>query len=207
MKEFFDFLAGLLPPYPQIFEVSAFSGAVILAGGGLAGSLKRHVGWKTGYTRKVLHFIIFFSAAALHLWGGMPAVNVLGVGMGVFVLLAVKAGSGNFFFEAMARRNFLYLINPFIVFTGWERTAFARKCRPYSLKRLRREKSQVLIPKKETESRYSVRRPILISLGFFQKAFFSPRSKVRPWSEMVYPKLAEWSEEGTPVCMEDSISA
>ncbi len=91
----------------------------ILGSGLLAGSLKRYAGWKTGYTRKVLHFIIFFTAVGLHLWGGMPAVNVLGVGMGIFVLLSIKAGEGNFFFEGMARemdspRRSYFVIVPYL---------------------------------------------------------------------------------------------
>jgi len=49
----------------------------------------------------------------------MPAVNVLGIGMGVFVLLSVRAGEGNFFFEAMARekdspRRGYFIVVPYI---------------------------------------------------------------------------------------------
>ncbi|MFB0565929.1 MAG: hypothetical protein ACETWK_09665 [Candidatus Aminicenantaceae bacterium] len=35
----------------------------------------------------------------------MPAVNVLGIGMGIYVLFSVGAGEGNFFYEAMAREK------------------------------------------------------------------------------------------------------
>jgi len=101
----FNLIHRLIPPYPQILGIVAVSAFVILAAGGLAGALKRHARWRTGYTRKLLHFFIFFAAAGFHLWGGMPAVNVLGVGMGIFVLFSVIAGDGNFFFEAMAREN------------------------------------------------------------------------------------------------------
>ena len=119
MRDLSEFLLRLFPPFPQILGVLSVSAFVILAGGGLAGSLKRHANWPTGYTRKLFHFFIFFSAAGLHLWGGMPAVNVLGVGMGVFVLWAVKAGDGNFFFEAMARekdfpRRGYFVIIPYV---------------------------------------------------------------------------------------------
>ncbi len=96
---------NILPRFPQAIYFALTSGAAILASGLLAGSLKRHAGWKTGYTRKTLHFLIFFTAVGLHIWGGMPAVNFLGLGMGIFVLLSVKAGDGNFFFEAMAREK------------------------------------------------------------------------------------------------------
>lgn len=96
---------NILPRFPQAVYFALISGAAILASGFLAGSLKRYAGWKTGYTRKTLHFLIFFTAVGLHFWGGMPAVNTLGLGMGIFVLLSVKAGEGNFFFEAMAREK------------------------------------------------------------------------------------------------------
>lgn len=100
-----EVLGRLIPPYPQILYVSLVSAIVILGSGSLAGALKRYAGWKTGYTRKILHFLIFFSAAGLHIWKGMPAVNILGAGMGIFVFLSIRGGEGNFFFEAMAREK------------------------------------------------------------------------------------------------------
>ena len=100
-----DLILGLIPPYPQILYFVLVSVVAILISGILAGALKRYAGWKTGYTRKTLHFLIFFTAVGLHIWGGMPAVNILGLGMGIFVLYSVKAGDGNFFFESMAREK------------------------------------------------------------------------------------------------------
>jgi len=94
-----------IPPFPQILSYSFISLAAILVSGLISGALKRYAHWKTGYTRKVLHFLIFFTAVGLHIRGGMPAVNVLGLGMGIYVLLSVWAGKGNFFYEAMAREK------------------------------------------------------------------------------------------------------
>lgn len=96
---------GFIPPYPQVLYFVLVSAVAIFISGILAGALKRYLEWKTGYTRKTLHFLIFFTAVGLHIWGGMPAVNILGVGMGIFVLFSVKAGNGNFFFESMAREK------------------------------------------------------------------------------------------------------
>ena len=95
----------IFPPFPQIVYFVLVSGIAIVVSGVLAGALKRYAGWKTGYTRKTLHFLIFFTAVGLHIWGGMPAVNILGVGMGIFVFFSVRAGDGNFFFESMAREK------------------------------------------------------------------------------------------------------
>jgi phytol kinase len=109
----------IFPRFPQAIYFALISGAAILASGILAGSLKRYASWKTGYTRKTLHFLIFFAAVGFHSWGGMPAVNILGLGMGIFVLLSVRAGDGNFFFEAMARekdspRRGYFIIVPYL---------------------------------------------------------------------------------------------
>lgn len=119
MRELFDYFLQFIPPFPQILLFSLVSAAAILGGGFLCGALKRFAGWKTGYTRKTLHFLIFVSAVGLHIWGGMPAVNVLGVGMGIFVFLSVRAGDGNIFFEAMARekdspRRGYFIVMPYL---------------------------------------------------------------------------------------------
>ena len=119
MKDLLDYFLQFIPPFPQILIYTSFSAAAILVSGFLCGALKRYAGWKTGYTRKMLHFLIFFTAVGLHIWGGMPAVNMLGIGMGIFVLLSVKAGEGNFFFEAMARekdfpRRGYFIIIPYL---------------------------------------------------------------------------------------------
>jgi phytol kinase len=105
MKAIFSFIQQFVPPFPQIFIYSLISAAAILASGFICGALKRHFQWQTGYTRKLLHFIIFFTAVGLHIWGGMPAVNMLGIGMGIFVLGSIWAGKGNLFYEAMAREK------------------------------------------------------------------------------------------------------
>ncbi|HUU39075.1 MAG TPA: hypothetical protein VMW46_12840 [Candidatus Desulfaltia sp.] len=110
---------NLIPPFPDILIAGVISAAAILGSGLLSGFLKRRAGWPTGYTRKLFHFLIFFTAVGLHLWGGMPAVNILGAGMGIYVLLIVRAGEGNRFFEALARekdspRRGYFIILPYL---------------------------------------------------------------------------------------------
>jgi phytol kinase len=100
-----DLILGFIPPFPQLVYFCFVSTVAIVVSGVLAGALKKYARWKTGYTRKTLHFLIFFTAVGLHIWGGMPAVNILGLGMGIFVLYSVLAGDGNFFFESMAREK------------------------------------------------------------------------------------------------------
>jgi phytol kinase len=105
MKNPVGWLLRLMPPFPAVLVAAAVSAAAILGSGILSGTLKRRAGWPTGYTRKLFHFLIFFTAVGLQLWGGMAAVNILGVGMGIYVILVVQAGDGNFFFEALAREK------------------------------------------------------------------------------------------------------
>ena len=136
MKELTGFLWRYLPPFPEILISVAVSAAAILGSGTLSGALKRRAGWPTGYTRKLFHFLIFFTAVGLHLWGGMPAVNILGVGMGIYVILIVRAGDRNFFFEALARekdspRRGYFIVLPYLttalggLLSNWLFGAFA----------------------------------------------------------------------------------
>jgi phytol kinase len=105
MNELIGFVLRLIPAFPEALIAVVVSAGAILASGLLSGALKRRAGWPTGYTRKLFHFLIFFTAVGLHLWRGMPAVNILGLGMGIYVALIVSAGDGNFFFEALAREK------------------------------------------------------------------------------------------------------
>jgi phytol kinase len=119
MEALIQLFLHLIPPFPDILTAGAVAAAAILGSGLLSGVLKRRAGWPTGYTRKLSHFLIFFTAVGLHLWGGMPAVNILGAGMGVYVLLIARAGEGNVFFEALARerdfpRRGYFIILPYL---------------------------------------------------------------------------------------------
>lgn len=119
MKYLINYFLEFIPPYPEILIYSLVVAVSILGSGFLCGSLKRYAQWQTGYTRKLLHFLIFFTAVGLHIWGGMPAVNILGIGMGIFVLYSILVGDGNLFYEAMARekdipRRSYFIIAPYL---------------------------------------------------------------------------------------------
>lgn len=84
----------------------------------LAGYLKREKGFKTGYTRKVFHFLIFFTAAFLQAFKGTPAVCLFGAMASLVIFYAVWRGPGNLLYEAMAREKdephgSLYIIIPY----------------------------------------------------------------------------------------------
>jgi phytol kinase len=71
----------------------------------LAGCLKRNLGVRTGYTRKVFHFLIFATVSALQAWRGTPAVCLFGGTCLLVVLYAVGRGDGHLLYEAMAREK------------------------------------------------------------------------------------------------------
>ncbi len=72
---------------------------------GVAGWLKRRCGWRTGYTRKLFHFITFGSAAAVRAEDGQLGLYAFGAGVSVIIGIALLAGDGNLFYEAMAREK------------------------------------------------------------------------------------------------------
>jgi len=68
----------------------------------LAGWLQRR-GARTGYTRKVFHFLIFTTVAVLQWRLGTPAVCLFGAACTVAVFTAVWLGPGSLLYEAIAR--------------------------------------------------------------------------------------------------------
>lgn len=71
----------------------------------LAGWLKREFRLRTGYTRKVFHFAIFFTVAALQVSAGSRAVCLFGAMTSIVIAYAVVRGEGNLHYEAIAREN------------------------------------------------------------------------------------------------------
>ena len=88
-----------------------------------AGTLKRN-GMRTGYTRKVFHFLIFGIVAALEWRLGTPAVCLFGGMCTLVIFFAVWRGSGNLLYEALARekdephRSFFILVPYFATLAG-----------------------------------------------------------------------------------------
>lgn len=71
----------------------------------LAGWLKRHYALRTGYTRKVFHFAIFFTVAALQAALGLRAVCLFGAMTTAVIAYALLRGEGNIHYEAIAREK------------------------------------------------------------------------------------------------------
>ena len=70
-----------------------------------AGALKRNLGFKTGYTRKIFHVLIFSSAVVLQICFGLSLVFVFGLATSMVIAYALVRGPGNILYEAIAREN------------------------------------------------------------------------------------------------------
>ena len=71
----------------------------------LAGTLKQKHGFKTGYTRKVFHFLIFISAAVIQFGVGLRLLCLFGAATSIVILYAVVRGDGHLLYEAIAREK------------------------------------------------------------------------------------------------------
>lgn len=119
MEQLIHFFAANTPTVGQATRWGPPALAWSLLALSLAGWLKRCRNWPTGYTRKVFHFLIFGSVAAIHATGGTQAVCLLGAVTSVTVFFAVWLGRGHLLYEAMAREKdephrTLYILTPWL---------------------------------------------------------------------------------------------
>jgi len=70
-----------------------------------AGYLKTRAGFKTGYTRKVFHVLIFLSAATVQAFSGFAGVCLFGTMVTLVVGYAILRGPGCPLFEAIGREK------------------------------------------------------------------------------------------------------
>jgi phytol kinase len=111
----------LLANFPSPVEWAGFGPpSLLLAWAYLraAGWLKRDRGWRTGYTRKVFHFLVFTTAAAVQAGLGFSVLAVFGAATSLVIAWAVLCGEGHVLYEAMAResdapRRTLFIVTPY----------------------------------------------------------------------------------------------
>lgn len=70
-----------------------------------SGYLKQSRGYKTGYTRKTFHFLIFASVVIIQMVWDTSAVCLFGGACTLVIFYAVRKGSGNLLYEAIAREK------------------------------------------------------------------------------------------------------
>lgn len=114
-----EFLQRNWPSWWQIFTIGGpFIGyaAVLLFS---FGWLKRELGVRTAYTRKLFHFSIFLSAALVQFLGGSVWLCLFGGATSLVILIALLLGEGNVMYEAMARESdapfrTYYIVMPYL---------------------------------------------------------------------------------------------
>jgi phytol kinase len=67
--------------------------------------LKKNRGLKTGYTRKIFHFLIFTSAAVVQAVWGIRTLCLFGGATSAVIFYAILRGDGHLLYEAMAREK------------------------------------------------------------------------------------------------------
>lgn len=105
MDRYVQFLAE---NFPTPLEILLWEPIWLFWAGGclwLAGILKRDRHLKTGYTRKIFHFLIFTSVTAIQAVWDIRMVCLFGAATSLVILYAVVRGSGNLLYEALAREK------------------------------------------------------------------------------------------------------
>jgi phytol kinase len=104
MNAVYGFLAANIPSWKLLLAAGPVALGWSLSCLWFAGRCKR-AGMRTGYTRKIFHFLIFSSVAMLQWRFGSQAVCLFGSMCSLVVFYAVWRGPGNMLYEAMAREN------------------------------------------------------------------------------------------------------
>ena len=114
----FAFVTANMPSWPALLAGGPVGLAWSFAALWYAGWLQRR-GARTGYTRKVFHFLIFSTVAGLEWLLGTPAVCLFGAACTVAVFTAVSIGPGSLLYEAIARpkdapHRTLFVVVPYL---------------------------------------------------------------------------------------------
>jgi phytol kinase len=94
--------------FPSVYLICWFFPLMLLyafAALYLSGRLKIRFDLKTGYSRKIFHFIIFITAGFCQLIFGLSGVFILGWSVTLVLLFACYKGKGNLMYEAIARES------------------------------------------------------------------------------------------------------
>ena len=109
----------LFPTPTQVLAWGAFGLGLSVVSLWACGALRALSGWRTAYTRKVNHFIIFMGAVVVGALDGSAAACAYACGVVGPIVLAVWLGADNRMYEALARerdapRRSYYIIVPLL---------------------------------------------------------------------------------------------
>jgi phytol kinase len=99
-----DVLLDLIPSPGEALRGAAMGAAAFAVAASLAAGLRRR-GWRDGDTRKIFHFVIFTTAAAVRVSADIGVVAAYGAVVATAILVCVWRGEGNPLFEALARQS------------------------------------------------------------------------------------------------------
>ena len=99
------FLGSAVPSWQRILVLSLPLMIYGILAASLAAWLRQRQGWRTAYTRKVFHFLIFSLAGLLQVMLGLSAVTLFGGWVTLIVLYSVVKGDGFGLYEALARES------------------------------------------------------------------------------------------------------
>lgn len=105
MRALFDFFWNNFPSLKLILFLFPISIAWAFVALYIAAFLKSRYSWKTGYTRKVFHFLIFISAFIYQKLFALPGVFILGWAVTLVLGFAIFKDNGQPVYEALAREK------------------------------------------------------------------------------------------------------
>lgn len=117
LNQIFYFFLDNFPSFKLIswlFPISILWSFIALF---IAGNCKKKLNWKTGYTRKLFHFLIFISAFFYQKYLGLAGVFILGWSVTIVLIYACLKGNGNLFYEALAREKDAPFRTKYIVYS------------------------------------------------------------------------------------------
>ena len=105
MQNFVAFFSQIIPPVQEILIAGPLFLLWAFCGLWLAGWFKAKQGFKTGYTRKIFHFLIFASAAVIQTFSSLRVLCLFGAMVSLVIFFALVKGDGHALYEAIAREK------------------------------------------------------------------------------------------------------
>ncbi len=100
-----EFFRQNIPTLPEVLVGFPLFCAYAYAALFCAGWLKTRRGVRTGYTRKIFHFLIFTTASLIQAFFGLRLLCLFGTATSAVIAYALLRGEGHLLYEAMAREK------------------------------------------------------------------------------------------------------
>jgi len=103
--DFLEFFRQNIPTLPEFLVGFPLFGVYAYAALFFAGWLKTRRSVRTGYTRKIFHFLIFTTASLIQAFLGLRLLCLFGTATSAVIAYALLRGEGHLLYEAMAREK------------------------------------------------------------------------------------------------------